>query len=221
MKWEIAIQYNENEEDLINGTIQNHGMKVEKLDNKQILLDKETENIQEFKELKIYVVEKLEMLNAVMQMKENNFEHIEYLGICRFDKEGNRTIFAEGITIQAKARMHAEAKIFDKYGIEKTAEYDDPYAELFQLSLKDARARDFLHYRGMNAWADLYKAYEIIADSVGGIKKLKKKCWVHEKDLSSFSNTAQSRKEIGDAARHASSEKANVSNPIDFEKQKR
>jgi hypothetical protein len=51
-------------------------------------------------------------------------------------------------------------------------------------------------------WINLYKIYEIVRDDIGGERNMYG--WVTKREIKRFTQTAQSRDAIGDAARHAS-----------------
>jgi len=60
---------------------------------------------------------------------------------------------------------------------------------------------DALRFFAVQSWVDLYKVYEFIRDDAGDVVK---RGWATKGKLSRFTQTAQSRDSIGDAARHAS-----------------
>jgi hypothetical protein len=72
----------------------------------------------------------------------------------------------------------------------------------FTTAEKDSAVRDVLHFFNDLTWWNLYKIYEIIRDDVKDQKRLNK--LINRKRLSHFTQSAQSRDSLGDAARHAS-----------------
>lgn len=60
---------------------------------------------------------------------------------------------------------------------------------------------DALRFFAVRSWVNLYKVYELIRDGAGDVVK---RGWATKGELSRFTQTAQSRDSIGDAARHAS-----------------
>ncbi len=74
------------------------------------------------------------------------------------------------------------------------------FARLLSLAEQDQRVADALYFFQKADWYNLYKVWDVINYAVGG--SLKKEKWVNKTDANRFTKTAQSRKAIGDEARH-------------------
>lgn len=81
--------------------------------------------------------------------------------------------------------------------------YRDPAAigKWLDKAEREKQVADTLRFFAAQSWVDLYKIFEIIRDDIGDSVK---RGWVAKHDLTRFTQTAQSRASIGDAARHAS-----------------
>ncbi len=61
---------------------------------------------------------------------------------------------------------------------------------------------------------NLYKAWEVICDAAGGLHQVVRNGWTDDDERRRFTGTAQSRDELGDAARHASEKYKAPKNPM-------
>jgi hypothetical protein len=80
---------------------------------------------------------------------------------------------------------------------------EHPVIKILRKS-KNPLVKDALRFYRKGDWVNLYKAYEIVNDAVHGKHEMVRRGWVSKESINSFTQTAQSRKALGDDARHAS-----------------
>jgi len=84
----------------------------------------------------------------------------------------------------------------------------------FLRKSKNPLVKDALRFYRKGDWVNLYKAYEIVNDAVHGKRELVRRGWITKELLNRFTQTAQSRKALGDDARHASVKFIPPKNPM-------
>lgn len=84
------------------------------------------------------------------------------------------------------------------------------------LAKQNREIADALHFYCERNWFNFWKAYEIVRDGVGGERILIKQGWTTKEELNRFTQTAQSRAVLGDAARHASKKYRPPSKPMNL-----
>lgn len=88
------------------------------------------------------------------------------------------------------------------------------YQRWLDVAEREPAVRDALHFFKQPTWWNLYKAYEVIRQDVGGDHALKETCFVPGADLGRFTGTAQSRTHLGDDARHGVDPDPPIPNPM-------
>jgi hypothetical protein len=78
-----------------------------------------------------------------------------------------------------------------------------------------------LAIEGAQPWSNLYRAYEIIAQHVGGKHKLSSRGWCTQDELSLFTRTVNHQKAIGSFSRHARQKGDPPPTPMRFREAKR
>ena len=85
------------------------------------------------------------------------------------------------------------------------------------LAERDRNVSAALHFFSVPSWGNLYKVLEIVRDEIGNDDKLARTGWITRRDLSRFTQTAQSRDALGDEARHAAKKYKAPGNPMSLE----
>jgi len=139
----------------------------------------------------------LDIVNGASKLRSGSYLPVELDTIAWTGEEGKlRHLVGSSVTLKWRV---LEAK--PPTGIES----------LVSLARGDEGVADILHFFQKGDWQSLYKAWELLRDAVGGEHKLTKKPWINERAKKRFTQTAQSRKVLGDDARHASED---YDNPI-------
>jgi hypothetical protein len=130
----------------------------------------------------------LEVVNGAAILHLENFLPVRFQNtIIGIDQDGKRHSFGFG------------------YGtgrpILKSAQKPAKVASWITKAGQDKNVADALRYLCDQNWVNLYKIFEIVQNDVGDIGK---RGWVARKDINRFTQTAQSKETLGDAARHAS-----------------
>jgi len=86
--------------------------------------------------------------------------------------------------------------------------------EQADLVTRNESLRTALFLLKEGSWVNLYKAYEIVQDAVGGERRLRQLQWVSASLLARFTRTCQSPKVIGTEARHGVDVGVPPSNPV-------
>jgi hypothetical protein len=140
-------------------------------------------------------------------------EPIEVHGALQIDDQGNKHMFIHlSSSISVRSRVTATATVYvDGKEVERS---ENPVANLLVAANKSAEVADALSFLTEPIWFNLYKVYEIIRDDLGGERMLEKKAWANKKDIKRFTQSAQSREQLGDQARHASKKYRPADNPM-------
>lgn len=144
----------------------------------------------------------LEKINGILKIKFADFRGIELDYLFVFEDENGIDKVAA-----MQARMEGRGDLTVTVESDENKEIDDV--------LTNSVASEIFHiYSKETSWVNLYKVYELIKDEVGP-KEVEK--YVTDKELSRFTGTAQSKAQIGDEARHASSKYKGHPNPMTLE----
>jgi hypothetical protein len=150
----------------------------------------------------------------------SGYRSIEFDAAARIEEDGQRfhTVGAS-VIISGRSRVSIDATLIRADG---TVEGDAPRrlddAEaLVSLADRDDRVADALRFYERGDWINLYKAWEVVCDAAGSLHQVVKNGWATESDRSRFTQTAQSRAELGDEARHASETYKAPKNPMNLE----
>jgi hypothetical protein len=158
-------------------------------------------------------LEVVETLNGVGALY--GIQKVSARDVVEVTKAGVRkNTIAVAELITARSRVRAVAVVSGPDGKPKENENARAFRQILQLARTDERVWDALHFLAQQQnWSNLYKVFEIIGDDVGE--------QVHDladrKKLGAFKATAQSRKLLGDEARHASEKCPEPHNPISLE----
>jgi len=139
----------------------------------------------------------LEAIRAALGFKLGYPQAIEVDAVIGVEENGTR---------EHSAQLTANAVI--------AGTLDDSIESLIPLAIQDKNVRDALRFFPEQNWVNLYKIYEIVRDDVGGDDKVVKNGWATKNEIKRFTQTAQSRDALGDAARHASAKFKSPSKPM-------
>lgn len=147
----------------------------------------------------------IEMLNDAVKFQIHNFCGVSEDGVTLIEEDGSRRHYAylKG-SITARSKTSSNITVTTSNGTQQIASRPSNVESWLNLSKSDKAVADALHFFRENTWISLYKVYEIIRDDVGNKDVILRNGWVTKKGLKRFTQTAQSRAALGDAARHAS-----------------
>jgi hypothetical protein len=122
----------------------------------------------------------------------------------------NSVFLADTLALSGRVR----AVVFGSDGKPKANENAPLFRRIVKLAGNERRVWDALHFLTQHqSWANLYKVFEVVRDDVGDqVYEL-----VESTKLRAFTGTAQSRRLIGDQARHASEKYPGPKNPLSIE----
>jgi hypothetical protein len=126
-------------------------------------------------------------------------------GMVRIDDDGRRQhiLIAEAGRITLRGvRVKATGTVGEPKAIASGPEHQ--LIKVLRNSPKDPLVKDALKFYRKGDWVSLYKAYEIVNDAVHGKREIVRRGWIPKESINRFTQTAQSRKALGDEARHAS-----------------
>ena len=167
-------------------------------------------------EVKNKAVDILDVLNGAKTLSLGGNKLITYGAIVKEKHDGTSEVFVE-LSDTITLRDSVSIVIKDSKGkiIEEVHPADSvPDWLVIGLSNKSAKRALRIYGKERHTWAGLYKLYEIIEDSVGGLDKIVKKGWATKSSIKRFKHTANSPTAIGDEARHGRETTAAPNKPM-------
>jgi hypothetical protein len=146
----------------------------------------------------------IEILNGAVKLHIHNFRSVSEDGVTLIEEDGSRHQYIyvrSAFTVRSKVR--ANPTVTTSNGTQQAAPLLTNVESWLSLAKGDKAVADALYFFRENTWGSLYKVYEIIVDDVGDQQTIIKNGWVTKHKLSQFTRIAQSRKALGDSARHA------------------
>lgn len=155
-------------------------------------------------------------MNGAMKLCSGyGYRPVESDAITEIDESGNRRNYMMlSATIEGRSHMTAEPTVIRADGTEDTSQSPDAVEVLVDLANQNEQVADALRFYARGDWVNLYKAWEMVCDSAGGLHEVVNRGWADGDDRSRFTGTAQSRSELGDEARHASERFQAPQNPM-------
>jgi hypothetical protein len=165
----------------------------------------------------------IELMNGATKLYTGgSYRPVEFDAVTRVDDDGKRH---HHITLSAT--VEGRSRMTGKLIVGETSENIDVLRPpsgadcLVNLANQNEKVADVLRFYEKGDWVNLYKAWEVVCDAAGGLHQVVKNGWATESDRSRFTQTAQSRAELGDEARHASERIKAPKNPMNLEEAKR
>lgn len=174
-------------------------------DGRYCLRSRETNAFESPEEAKERAIALVRMLNGVLKFVREDFQEVTDDGLKVITDDGKSYSYSY-LTVTT---LRTKQKTMVTPVLHPTA-----VETLIEATKADRHVADALHFFKDGTWFNLYKAYEILRDAVGGEHKIVKNGWVPKRELSRFTQTAQSRAALGDLARHASKKYTPPANPM-------
>jgi hypothetical protein len=149
----------------------------------------------------------LELLASAAYLHMRDTALLAIDGVLRIETDGHthHFVFAEagGLTLRG-ARVRATAVVTgpDNRPVESRQQHQ--LIRILEVSTQHPDVRDALRFLRKGDWVSLYKAFELLRDEVQGEQEILRRNWITKESLKRFTQMAQSREGLGDAARHAS-----------------
>ncbi len=119
--------------------------------------------------------------------------------------DGFRPIaFFESGRLECRSRLSGSPTVIDSMGKPVETKTVNGMDQMRRAAIRCQPVAEALHFFKIGDWNSLCKVYEIIKADIGGERALAGKAWLTNGMLKIFTQTAQSRDALGDAARHAS-----------------
>lgn len=145
----------------------------------------------------------------------DDYQPVELDVVTQPEEEGNRRQYvALTGSLEARSRVSAKLTVTRKGDYPNVPSPPGEVESMFAIAERDQRVADALRYFDRGDWVNLYKAWETVGDAAGGAHTLIANGWADETEQSRFTGTAQSRKVLGDEARHASERYKGHKNPM-------
>ena len=149
----------------------------------------------------------LDRMNGVARVLHPEFLNVSIAQILTL-KDGNYNLNILLPLIQGR-------NVFFEHTLTASSKPSKPYSQiLVEASYNDEMVREVLHYFNKENWINLYKIYELIRHTVG-TSKLEE--WSSGNTVTRFRLTAQSKKLLGDEARHADPKVPQPGKPMSLE----
>ena len=194
-EWLIRLRGHQSDLEDLSEWLTLPNLNVKKEDDHFYLRSSEFGPLTDADEVRGRATELLDIVNGASTLRSGSYLPVELDTIAWIDAEGKLRHLV-GSSVTAKWRVLAA---HPPTGIES----------LVSLARGNKKVADVLHFFQKGDWGSLYKAWELVGDAVGSEHKLTKKPWVDEGSKRRFTHTAQNRKVLDDAARHASDRYAN------------
>jgi len=145
----------------------------------------------------------LHQVNGVARVRSSHFRPVRLVG--RFSDDARRqhaVVLAE--TAEARVRAFSAAVAVDGQQPPAPPAAGPSYVQLARTHLDVAEVLEILGKANPAPdWVELYKVFEIVRDSVGGLKPLERQGWVTAAALDAFTASANRPDISGAQARHA------------------
>ena len=148
----------------------------------------------------------LELVHGVAKLTLGDFEAVNADAVWKVDEEDHKhvaMVFSETITITARASVSATATVVKANGAIDSDQSSPLSNSRLSAALQHDDIAKAVRFMREPSWWNLWKVYEVIRDAVGGTEGIVQAGWATRREISLFSQTAQSDKALGDAARHA------------------
>ncbi|MEG4293205.1 hypothetical protein Q5692_15445 [Microcoleus sp. C2C3] len=156
----------------------------------------------------------LEYISAVAMIYFPGFPRLESDKICEVDEKGKRHNRVELLVKILRGLDSFSIQLEGGQDIIPILEFDS----WRKLAKEDEIVKDvFRQFREFeHTWINLYKIYEIVEKNAGKINKKIDRIeeWITKKKISQFTQTANSRRAIGDDARHGVHDKHPPKEPM-------
>jgi hypothetical protein len=164
-------------------------------------------------------LELVELMNRAAKFHAGDgYQPVELDVVTWIDEVGNRMhTVTSSLQIRGRSRMSAKLTVIREGDSVATPQPPSEVVSMAALAERDDRVADALRFFARDNWVNLYKAWEIVRDAAGGEHTLIKNGWTTKKTKDRFTQTAQSRKALGDEARHASAKVPVPQNPMSLE----
>jgi hypothetical protein len=189
-EWLVRLRGQRSDLEDLSEWLTSSDLNVRKEDDHFYLRCSEFEPLTDADDVRGRATELLDIINGASMLRSGSYLPVELDTVAWIDEEGKLRLLV-GSSVTARWPVLAAQS---PTGIES----------LVTLAREDKKVADILHFFQKGDWHGLYKAWELVGDAVGGEHKLKKQPWVDERAKRRFTQTAQSREVLGDAARHAS-----------------
>jgi hypothetical protein len=165
----------------------------------------------------------IELMNGATKLYTGgSYRPVEFDVVTRVDDDGKRhhhiTLSA---TVEGRSRMTGKLIVGEMGENIDVLRPPSGADSLVNLSNQNDKVADVLRFYEKGDWVNLYKAWEVVSDAAGGLHQVVENGWATESDRSRFTQTAQSRAELGDEARHASERIKAPKNPMNLDEAKR
>ena len=192
------------------------GVSIKKEDDGYYLSSVEFDSCNKSEEVKNKALDILDVLNGAKTLSLGGNKVITYGGIIKEKHDGTREVFVE-LSDTINLRDSVSIVVTDSEGkIIKDVHPADSVPGWLTVGLRNESAKRALRIYGKerHTWAGLYKIYEIIEDSVGGLDKILERDWATRSSIKRFKHTANSPSAIGDEARHGKESTTGPRNPM-------
>lgn len=158
----------------------------------------------------------VELMNRAAKFHSGDgYRPVELDVVTRVDESGKRmhhiTVTCE---IGGRSRVSAKPTVIREGDSPDSPRPPSEAESMATLAERNARVADSLRYFARGDWANLYKAWEVVGDAAGGARNIVTNGWATRGTQSRFTQTAQSRKALGDEARHAIDKQDPPKNPM-------
>jgi len=224
-KWWVKLDGDKRDISWFKDDFEDQRYLVCKHDNEYYLAAELFENLSTDAEVHDKAKEIVPTILSVLTLQGNPCD-FRYAGkVIGFSKDGvqNLSVIRPEMCV-AKVRCNTRGKlsIMGPDGVVKAPLRPPNIVVWLELALKYEEVNECLRYFKQNTWISFYKVYEMLIDDLAGGKNsdFRKIKWVDVKQLDRFTQDAQSKYAIGDAARHAKKKYKPSDNPMTFEEAK-
>jgi hypothetical protein len=145
-------------------------------------------------------------INGIGRAADSGFQPVSLTGRYA-GPDGQVTVVGSAAVTMGRAKIKAVATVLDSNGIPVPAPSLRPKGPRYaKVANEDSDASDALRVLGQSDpldWYDIYKAWEIVEEAVGGRRQVEQRGWATQSDIDRLTASANHPGISGDQARHA------------------
>lgn len=219
--WMVKINGKERDIELISQIIKSTNSSIILEDGEFYLKSDEFNAMNNASEIFEYGNQLLKVAYSIANLYNEEVDSIRCSSVMCINDKGEKSVFIfVSDVIKISARANCAIVTTDPQEITNELERQQKEYEVFiNAARKDKSILAAINFYLTPNWINLYKIYELIRDDVTE-KKIISNGWVTKRNISRFTQSAQSRELLGDEARHASKKYPPPSDSMDINEAK-
>jgi len=202
-RWLVRLEGHHFDLEMLNAKVQAEDLRIEKRGDRYYLESEAFRNLKKSADVRSAAAEVLELLNGAARVFRGRYEPVRLSGeILEITDGQERTnIVIEPESLVSRMRIGGTAVVAEGKASSSAGTPSTEVTDLVKTALNDRTVADVLHFMSLEqTWINLSKVWELVKEDMGYRNAVKR---FGDPQIKRFTGTAQSRKIVGDAARHA------------------